>query len=503
MSVSTPPATIEKHVRDVKAAFATGVTLPEAFRREQLRALTRCMEEQEDVIAAALREDMGKSHGDSMNTEICYIKSQCAHALNHLSEWMEPKPVTGTGPMFLTDSAQLRNTPVGTTLIIGAWNYPFQLTLGPLVGAIAAGCTAVIKPSEIAKKSAYVMAQIIPKYLDNNCYKLVMGAARETTQLIDEKFDMIFFTGGTAIGKLIYQRASQNLTPCILELGGKNPVYVADDCDMRTVARRVTWGRFAFNSGQTCIAPEYVLCSKEAQAKLIPHMKATIEEFYGADPKKSEDYNRIVNDRHFARIRKLVEDTVESGKGQVVAGGTFDEGTRYIAPTIMTVAKDAPIMQEEVFGPVLQLVECTSPEEAIQFINARDRPLAMYVFSPQERVQNQIVDSTDAGGVCINDTIMQFMVPDFPFGGTGGSGIGRYHDKYSFRAFTHEKPVLNKARGLEFINSVRYPPFSHFKVGLVQTLMFEKEQSMISKYGRTLFAAFSVAAAALFIQSKL
>jgi len=344
---------------------------------------------------------------------------------------------------------------------------------------------------------------VIPKYLDTKCYQIINGGVKETNYLITKhSFDLIFYTGGCAVGKIIAKAASENLTPVVLELGGKNPVIVDDNVNLRNVARRIAWGRWALNCGQVCLAPEYILCVKHLQSKLQQELINAIEDYFGKNPIQSNSFARIVNERHYQRLIKVLNEN----KHLIAYGGQTDEKTRYISPTILiNVNNQSPIMKEEVFGPIISIFPVESKNDIIPLITQRDKPLAMYIFSKNNQFIDDILRRTDAGGVTVNDTIAHFSFPGFPFGGTGVSGVGRYHGWYSFRAFSHEKPVLFKHPGLEFANNVRNPPFSDTNAMIYRALTEEKPESGITKWipGYPLSAGVALGAFAYYLQSKL
>ncbi|XP_063145072.1 aldehyde dehydrogenase family 3 member B1-like [Candoia aspera] len=370
------------------------------------------------------------------------------------------------------DHAFIRKEPFGVVLIIGAFNYPIQLTLIPLVGAIAAGNCVILKPSEVSSHTERLLAEALPCYLDSETFAVVTAGPEETGKLLENKFDYIFFTGNNRVGKIIMTAAAKHLTPLTMELGGKSPCYVDHYCNFQNAANRIVWGKF-INAGQTCISPDYVICTVETQEKLMPCLRHAIREFYGTDPKESPDFGRMVNDKHFQRVRALLK------CGRVAIGGETDERDRYIAPTVMVDVKEwEPIMQEEVFGPILPIFTVKDLEEAIQFINCRERPLAAYAFSCDDKVVNCVLDSISSGGFCGNDTVTRATLISLPFGGIGLSGFGKYHGKFTFDTFTHFRGCLLRCMGLEAINKVRYPPFDDKKLGIVVSALEIKRRGM-------------------------
>lgn len=474
MSESEEYTHIQDAFKKLKESFRSGKTRDVEYRKDQLRELLRLMEENEDAIAEALAKDMHKPKQEAVLAEVLMVKSDITYALNNLSDWV--KPEAPEVPLVnKADNCFVISEPLGMALIIGAWNYPVQLTLLPLVGAIAAGNCAIIKPSEVSSHAAELVEEMIPKYLDQDCYAVITGGVEETKYLLNQcKFDKIFYTGGSAVGKIVMEAASKNLTRVTLELGGKSPCYVDKDCDLEIVAKRVSWGKFA-NAGQTCVAPDYLLCHPDVQEELIKRFKETLFDFYGEDPKESPDYARIVNNRHFNRLKSLMS------TGTSAIGGETDESENYIAPTVITGVKPTdPLMENEVFGPLLPIVNVDNVDEAIEFINDRDKPLALYIFSNDKSKVDRILKNTSSGGFLANDTVVHAGVHTLPFGGVGGSGMGAYHGKYSFDAFSHKKGCVLKKQMLESINSLRYPPYEEKRFAWIRWLMSSKENSIKS-----------------------
>ncbi|XP_053564831.1 aldehyde dehydrogenase family 3 member B1 [Bombina bombina] len=392
-------------------------------------------------------------------SELSMVRNEINLALNNLSSWTKDEHVTKN--MATTfDSVFIRKHPLGVVLIIAPWNYPFQLTLIPLIGAIAAGNCVLLKPSEISQNTEALLSELLPRYLDTGCYSVVCGGAQETSQLLENKFDYIFFTGNAFVGKIVMSAAARHLTPVTLELGGKNPCYVDDDCMIENAARRIAWSRF-FNAGQTCIAPDYVLCSDRIKEKLLNALQSTIQDFYGVDPKQSPDLGRIVNQKHFQRLSALLK------CGKIVIGGETDESEKYISPTVLVdVNETDSVMKEEIFGPILPVLTVESLNDAIMFINKRERPLAAYVYSSSNQTVNEFLDRTISGGFCGNDGLMHSTLISLPFGGIGESGMGRYHGKFGFDTFSHHRACLLRSAGREKLNEIRYPPYSEKKLKL-------------------------------------
>ncbi|NWX92620.1 AL3B1 dehydrogenase, partial [Nothoprocta pentlandii] len=448
-------------VSGLRAAWLAGKTRPMEYRVAQLEALGRFLDEKKQDILVALASDMRKPSFEVEISEISICRSELHHTLNNLGSWMKDEHVEKNLAIQL-DSAFIRKDPYGVVLIIAPWNYPIHLLLVPLIGAIAAGNCVVMKPSEISKNAERLVVETLLSYLDKDCFAVVTAGVEETTKLLENKFDYIFFTGVPSVGRTVMMAAGKHLTPVTLELGGKNPCYVSDDCEVHNVARRVAWGRF-FNAGQTCVAPDYILCSAEMREKLLPALREAIAEFYGPNPKESPDFARIVGDKQFQRVRALL------GSGRAAIGGQVDEQERYIAPTVLVdVRPEDAVMREEIFGPVLPILTVAGEDEAVAFINARERPLALYVFSSSQKVLQRVLEHTSSGGFCGNDTVMHMTLPVLPFGGIGHSGLGCYHGRFSFDTFSHARAALLRAAGREALNAVRYPPYSARRLPLLR-----------------------------------
>ena len=450
---------IKETLEKQKRFFASGNTKDVNFRIEQLNKLESAIKNHELAILNALKEDLNKPEFEAY-IELAVI-SDIKYARKNIKSWVKPKKVKAPIDQFPA-SARIYPEPLGSILIISPWNYPFSLMINPLIGAIAAGNCAVLKPSEIAPATSKILRKIIEATFTPEYISIFEGGAEISQELLAEKFDHIFFTGGTKIGQIVMEAAAKNLTPVTLELGGKSPCIVDRNIDLKESAKRITWGKF-LNSGQTCIAPDYLLVERTIKNDLITTINQCIKDFYGTEPQSSPDYARIVSQRHFARLVALLQD------GKIITGGQINEADLYIAPTLMdNVALDAPIMQEEIFGPILPIIEYTNLEEAIAFVNERPKPLALYIFSKDKIKQQKVVNSTSSGGVCINDTIMHVGVPELPFGGVGNSGIGNYHGKASFDTFSHHKSILQ--RYFWFDLNWRYPPYKN-KMEQIKRLM--------------------------------
>lgn len=376
----------------------------------------KMMTENSKLICDAVHKDLRKSPAEGRTTEIATVTNECLYAMNGLSRWAKPSKVSKTIATMM-DSTYVHHEPYGVVLIIGAWNYPIHLTFMPLIGAVSAGNCAVLKPSELAPASSRVVAELLPRYLDPECYHVVEGAAEETTQLLRERWDYIFYTGSSRVGKIVYEAAIKNLTPVTLELGGKSPVFFDESItDVELAAKRLVWGK-CLNSGQTCVAPDYVLCTRQVQAKLMEVIPKIVKDFYGPDVQKSADYSRIVNENNFHRLVKLIQST----RGKVVVGGNSDLSDKYIAPTIVTeVSADDPLMEDELFGPILPIVAVASVDEAIDFINRREKPLALYVYTNKDSVSKRFLEETSSGALVINDCMLQLTGKRMGSGGEDG-----------------------------------------------------------------------------------
>ncbi|XP_077174963.1 aldehyde dehydrogenase family 3 member B1-like [Paroedura picta] len=431
------------------------------YRRTQLEALSRFMEEKKCEILQALNADLRRPAFEGELDEIGLVMNEVNTALNNLEYWMADEHVNKNLAMTF-DSAFIRKDPYGVVLIISPFNYPFYLTLVPLVGAIAAGNCVIVKPSELSRCSEKLMAEVLPKYFDPDTFAVVTGGHETTTKLLENKFDYIEYAGSNTVGKMVMTAAAKHLTPLTLELGGKNPCYVDSCCDFQNAANRIVWGK-SYNAGQACTAPDYVICTADTQDRLIPCLRQAIRCFYGCNPQESPDFGRMINDEHFRRVRALLD------CGQVAIGGETDESDRYIAPTVLVNVKEwEPIMQQEVFGPVLPIFTVAGLDEAIQYINSKDRPLAAYAFSCDHQVVNRVLACTSSGGFCGNDCLMQAFLVSLPHGGIGCSGFGKINGRFSFDTFTHQRGCLTRCMGLEALNSVRYPPYTERKLQMLK-----------------------------------
>ena len=436
-------------VQRQRTFFQSGATRSLAFRREQLRKLQDALQTHESALISALHSDLRKSPTDAYVTEIATVLSEIRHAVRHLAAWMKPRR-RSTPPLAWPARGFVQPEPYGVALIVGPWNYPFQLLLSPLVGAMAAGNCALIKPSEFAPHTAAVIAQLIVATFPESYIAIVQGDQQVGEALLREKFDTIFFTGSTNVGRVVMTAAARHLTPVTLELGGKCPCLVCADAPIDTTARRIVWGKF-MNAGQTCVAPDYIVADRRVQPALVESIKRALREFYGEDPQKSPDYGRIINRKHFDRLMGYF------GGGQIAHGGQHDASDLYLAPTILTdVPADAPVMQAEIFGPILPILPFDKLDDALTQLRDQPPPLALYLFTRDREAQQRFLAGTRSGGVCLNDTITHMVGKDLPFGGLGESGLGAYHGRASFDCFTHHRSVLR--RSFAFDSKLRYPP---------------------------------------------
>jgi len=441
---------VAAYVKNQRAYFQTGATRSLEFRRARLCELRAAIEAREAELLAALHADLRKPPQEAYAAEIGLVLAEIQHARKHLSRWMRPQRRSLPFLAWPGD-ARIHPEPLGVALLIGPWNYPFQLLLAPLVGAIAAGNCATLKPSELAPHTSAAAARLIRATFPEHYIAVVEGGRAEAEALLGERFDSIFFTGSTQVGRAVMSAAARHLTPVTLELGGKSPCIVCADAPLEVTARRIAWGKW-MNAGQTCVAPDFLLVDRKIRDALIEALIKAVRDFYGADPRFSADYGRIVNRAHFDRLAAYL------GEGRSVHGGGHDADDLYLAPTILTeVSPDAPVMQEEIFGPILPVLDFAEFDEVPAFLRDRPAPLALYLFTHDAQKQRRLVEETRSGGVCFNDTVVQLLGKDLPFGGVGESGLGAYHGKASFDCFSHAKSVVRRSTVLD--PGLRYPPF--------------------------------------------
>ena len=464
LSATTDLDAIPGLVASIRETFQSGRTRSIEWRQRQLDGLLRVLEEDGPRLVAAMQADFGKPTVEAHASDIAFTITEVKHIRKHVEEWSKPRKAK----LRLKDrpgKGTVQPEPLGVALIIAPWNYPVQLLVAPMAAALAAGNAVVAKPSELVPETSRVLAEVLRANLDPDAVAVVEGGVDVSTALLEQRFDHIFFTGSTTVGKVVARAAAEHLTPTVLELGGKSPAVVAPDADIDVTAHRIAWGKF-LNAGQTCIAPDYVLVDRAKRDELVDALVGVIGEFYGDDPSTSPDLTQIVNDRHVERIEKLLA----SHGGTVVCGGTVNRETRKLAPTIIVDPDPAsPLMQEEIFGPVLPILAVDDLTEAVEFVNGRDKPLALYVFSSDDDQARVVVDGTSSGGVCVNHTIFHITPPDLPFGGVGASGQGRYHGKSGFDAFSNMKPVLTKPTKPEI--AMMYPPYTALKAKILNKLV--------------------------------
>ena len=449
-----------------KDFFLSGKTLGIEFRLDQLKTLEKSLIEAQDEIIKALKEDMRKPDFEAYGSDILPVINEIRHATSHLAMWSQPQRIEDLSDPFDPQvEAYIYPEPYGTVLIMAPWNYPVQLLLNPLVGVIAAGNCAILKPSEFAPATADVMAKLIEENFERAYIDVVRGGAETGDALLHEPFDYIFFTGSARVARLIMKAAAENLIPVTLELGGKSPCIVDKEADPEKAAERIVWGKF-FNAGQTCIAPDYLLVQKDIRETLLKGMISTLKTFFGDDPEKSTDYARIVNESHFNRLIGLLN------SGKIVAGGNYNREDLYIAPTILdSVTWDDPVMINEIFGPILPVIEYEDLDDALKMIKGHPKPLALYIFSENRAVQDKVIASASYGGGCINDVLQYETFPFIPFGGIGQSGMGSYHGKTSFDTFSHKKSVLKRAS--IFNSSYRNPPYNDIQIAFVKEMIHQ------------------------------
>jgi aldehyde dehydrogenase (NAD+) len=454
------PEPISQKMTGLRAFFAAGKTRDVEFRIAQLKKLKEGIRKYEPEIIAALHSDFRKPPFESYATEIGILYTEIDHVIRHIRSWSRSRRVATPIIHFLSRS-RIYHDPYGVVLIISPWNYPFQLTIAPLIGAIAAGNCVLIKPSELSPATSATIEKMVAELFNPDYLTVFQGEAEATQKLLEEKFDYIFFTGSTAVGRIIMTAAARHLTPVTLELGGKSPCIVDEDANLNYGIKRIAWGKF-LNAGQTCIAPDYILIHRNIKDVFVEKMIRTIHTFYGEDPMMSPDYARIINERHFNRLISLMKN------GRILCGGKYLSKDLYIAPTIIDqVAPEEPLMQEEIFGPILPLIEYDNIDEAIAFVNQRPQPLALYCFSENKGIQDKVLQETSSGGGCINDTISHIGSQELPFGGIGESGMGGYHGKASFDTFTHRRGILFRSNLVDI--PLRYPPYRD-RVSLLQFL---------------------------------
>lgn len=441
-----------KLINEQRICYQSGKTRTIAYRKQLLEKLKAVIKRRNQDIQKALRQDFGKCGFESFSTEIMGVLDEIDFSIRHVSGWEKPKRVRTPITLFCAKSTVYRE-PYGNVLIISPWNYPFLLAFSPLVGAIAAGNCCILKPSEYAPHTSRILKEMITECFPKEVCAVIEGGAKETTELLKERFDFIFYTGSTRVGKIIAKAAAEHLTPVVLELGGKSPCIVDETADIKVAAKRIVWGKF-LNGGQTCVAPDYLLVQRQVKPKLLAAMKQEILHFYGDDPKASGDYCRIISPGHFDRLAAFLE------AGTVYSGGQCDHEERYIEPTILTdITWELPVMQEEIFGPILPVLEYDNIEEVVRLLQKKERPLALYIFTGKKSVSQMLIRRLNFGGGGVNTLVMHVANGYLPFGGIGASGMGMYHGKWSYETFTHAKAMMDKTVKIDL--EILYPPYGN------------------------------------------
>lgn len=500
-------AEVDQIISTLQQTFLTGKTRTLEWRRTQLKKLFDGLEDNTELFQTALAKDFGKPAHEVLLTELQTLKGECIEVLHNLKKWMKTESGDAAFPFNLT-FPKIEKRPLGVALIIGAWNYPLFVTLGPLIGAIAAGCPAVLKPSELAPNCAVAMQTVIEQYLDRDSYRVVQGAVKETSYLLEQRWDTIFYTGGGKVGRIIATAAAKNLTPVTLELGGKNATVITKHADLKLAARRIAWGKVT-NAGQTCVAPDYILFTDSGlEQPFTEEFRKQIAEFYPQESwRKQGTYTRIVNDGHFNRIKQLIDET----GGKVVVGGTTDASQNLIEPTLVGSCNwDDSLMSQEIFGPVIPMLQCTSLDDAISKIQRRDKSLAVYIFSNDKKEQEKLLSNVDSGGAMINDVMAHCALTGLPFGGVGESGTGAHNGLAGFNTFTHRRTIVNQPGWMENLLGVRYAPYTASKISQFKMIAPKRfwnkdysERSFLAKILRFSISLTLILAAYRYIQPKI
>lgn len=434
-----------------KKYFESGITKDVDFRISSLYKLKQEIIKNEKKIFEALNKDLSKSETESYLTEVGIILDEISFTIKHLKKWTKPKKVK-TAMSQMPGKSYIYSEPYGNVLIMSPWNYPFQLSIAPLIASIAGGNCSIIKPSEYSKHTSKVLKELITNVFKEEYVGVIEGGIEVNTEILNERFDYIFFTGSPYVGKIVLEKAAKNLTPVTLELGGKSPCIVDKSSDINNAAKKIVWGKF-LNSGQTCVAPDYLLIHSDVKEKFIKEAKKYINIFYGKNPLLSSDYSKIINEKHFKRLIGYLDNA------SIVLGGEIDSESLKISPTfIENIEIDSLIMQEEIFGPMLPIIEYSDIEDVITIIKGKEKPLALYLFTEDNNIENKVLNEVSFGGGCINDVIIHIASPYMPFGGVGNSGMGSYHGKAGFDAFTHRKSILKKSKVFDI--PLRYPPYT-------------------------------------------
>jgi len=454
--------TYQAIVNKQKAFFDSNATKDTNFRKTQMKKFLQLLKSNEDLLNKAIYADFKKSAFETYTTELSLVYSELTHSISQVKYWSKKKYVS-TNLANIPGSSYIMPEPLGNTLIIGAWNYPYLLSLHPVVSAMAAGNTIILKPSELALNTSQLMAKLINENFDTEYFHVIEGGVKETTELLKERFDKIFYTGSSPVGKIIMRAAAENLTPVVLELGGKSPAIVTKDASIKMTAKRLVWGKY-LNGGQTCVAPDYLMVHKSVKQKLIEEIKKQVLKIHGDNPQQSEAFVRIINPRHFKRLMLLMD------QSKIVLGGNSDEKDLYIAPTLMdNVSWDDAVMKEEIFGPILPILEYEDLDDAIKQIKSKEKPLALYLFTSKTSTRDKVFNEISFGGGALNETIMHLANPNLPFGGVGNSGTGNYHGEFGFNTFSHQKSIIQKPNWFEPF--VKYAPYNDFKLKILRMLM--------------------------------
>lgn len=462
-NVELKPEIVTDILKEHQDFFNTTQTRNINFRLQQLEKLKEGIIQYESKITEALRQDLGKHPFESYTSEIGFVLNSITHTMKRLKKWAKPKKVK-TPLALLPSKSMIMYEPYGTVLIIGPFNYPFQLLIEPLIGAIASGNCVVLKPSEVVPNVSAVISEMIENIFDKSFIRSVQGGIETNTSLINAPFDYIFFTGSVPVGKIVMEAAAKNLVPVTLELGGKSPVIVDKSADIKVAAHRIIWGK-TVNSGQTCVAPDYLMVHEDVKKELIDEMKQTLNGFYGANIEKSNNFGRIVNERHFNRLKTILE----KDKDQIIFGGAANPGTRFIEPTLINATWTSASMEDEIFGPLLPILTYRDLNDAIKSINKLSKPLALYLFTSDKQVEEKVLTEISSGGVSINNTVTHLANPELPFGGVGNSGIGAYHGHYSFTTFSHERSILKSSTKINV--RLLFPPYNDKNLKLVRRFL--------------------------------
>jgi aldehyde dehydrogenase (NAD+) len=451
---------IKPTLKAQRTLFNSNITKDIKYRKAQLALLKHTLKSNESALFDAIYQDFRKSPFETYATELSMIYHEIDLAIKQLDKWAKPQRVTTDFANFPAKS-YIYPEPLGTVLVIGAWNYPYQLSLAPVVAALSAGNTVVLKPSEIAPHTSAIMAELINEAFDPSYLHVIEGGIPETTAILEERFDMIFFTGSTTVGKIIYQAAAKHLTPVVLELGGKSPTFVLSDANIEMAVQRIVWAKF-LNAGQTCIAPDYILVDSQIKDAFVTALSAEVTK--RLSDTSGENYTQIINERNFNRLTAMIDE------GKVIYGNEQDSSTRTIAPTIMdNVIFEDEVMQEEIFGPILPIIAYDNLDEAITKVKEREKPLSCYIYTESKKLGDKIIGEVSFGGGAVNDSIMHLTNPRLPFGGVGASGMGHYHGKFGFNSFSHHKSIIKKSTLFEA--PFKYTPYSEWKLKLMRLIM--------------------------------